>query len=356
MGATRIDDLHAQRVWEKGPSSEEELEELLSRPTQGVIHTISKLSGDIIVLGVGGKMGSTLARMARRALDALGRKERVIGVARFTDAKVEQSLQVAGIETVRCDLRDRKAVKELPDAPNVIFMAGQKFGTTDAPERTWMMNVIVPEIAAERYIGSRTVVFSTGCVYAETPVAYGGSLESDPLEPLGEYANSCVGRERVFTYYAKEHSTPVALFRLYYAIDMRYGVLYDVARKVADGIPIDVTLGHVNVVWQGDANAWAIQCLEHAASPPFVVNATGPEIISIRTLAKRFGELFGREPVIVGEEAPTAFLGNARKAHALFGYPTVPLDRMTQWVAQWIQQGGRSLEKPTHFETRDGRY
>lgn len=351
---TKATDRHT--LWENGPSTEEELEELLSQPTPGLIDTLSRLSGDIIVLGVGGKMGPTLARMARRALDALGRKERVIGVARFSDARAEQNLQAAGVETVRCDLRDRAAVKKLPDAPNVIFMAGQKFGTTDAPERTWIMNVIVPEIVAERYIGARTVVFSTGCVYAETPVRYGGSLETDPLEPLGEYANSCIGRERVFGYYSKEHGTPVALFRLYYAIDMRYGVLYDVARKVADGTPIDVTLGHVNVVWQGDANAWAIQCLEHAASPPFVINATGPEIVSIRTLAKRFGELLGREPVIVGEEAPTAFLGNARRAHALFGYPTVPLDRMTQWVAQWIKRGGRSLDKPTHFETRDGRY
>jgi nucleoside-diphosphate-sugar epimerase len=338
------------------PTTETELEELLSRPTPGVLSTLDALDGDVMVLGVSGKMGPTLARMVRRGFDALGKKARVLGAARFSNAAAAEQLEAAGVGAVRCDLTDRAAVEALPDAPNIIFMAGQKFGTSDAPDVTWIMNTYVPALVAQRYARSRTVVFSTGCVYPNTPVSAGGSREGDVTEPLGDYANSCVGRERVFTYFARQNETPLALFRLNYAIDLRYGVLVDVARKVMAGDPVDVAMGHVNVIWQGDANAQAIQCLSPAAVPPFVVNVTGPETVPIRMLAHRFGELFDRTPVLVDEEADTALLSNASLANRLFGYPTVSLDQMILWVAEWLKQGGALLDKPTHYETRDGRY
>src|SRR5918911_3120788 len=291
-----------------------------------------------------------------RALDALGRRDRVIAVSRFSSADAEHRFREAGIETIRCDLVDRTAVAALPDAPNVIFMAGQKFGTSDAPASTWAMNTVVPAITAERYAGSRIVAFSTGNVYPRTPVTRPGPREEDALGPVGEYANSCVGRERVFEYYSERHGTPVAIVRLNYAIDLRYGVLTDVATRVYRGEPVDVQMGYVNVIWQGDANAQAIRCLEHAASPPFVINITGRETLAVRAVAQRFGELLGRPPLIVGEEAPDALLSNAARAELLFGPPTVSVDQMTVWVAEWIRRGGALLGKPTHFESRDGTF
>jgi nucleoside-diphosphate-sugar epimerase len=338
------------------PADEKELEEWLSRPTPGVLETLSRLDGDILVLGVAGKMGPTLARMLRRGLDALGKSARVFGAARFSDPAAAETLRSFGVETVRCDLLERGDVQRLPDAPGVIYMAGQKFGTSAEPERTWAMNTVAPALAAERFAASRLVVFSTGCVYANVPASSGGSRETDPREPLGEYANACVGRERVFEYFAKMHATPLLLFRLNYAIDLRYGVLTDVAQKVAHRQPIDLTTGYVNVIWQGDANARAIQCLEHAACPPRALNVTGMETVSVRALAARFGELLGTPPVFTGEEAETALLSDARESCRLFGPPTVTLEQMTRQVAQWVQRGGRTLDKPTHFETRDGRY
>ena len=342
------------------PSDEAALEEALSCPTPGLCRTFADLGGgDILVLGAGGKMGPTLARMARRALDACGRAgQKVIAVARFTDPAARRGLEAAGVVTVAADLSDRAQVQALPEAADVIFMAGQKFGTVDAPETTWMMNTYVPALVAERYAGpsTRIVAFSTGCVYPNAPVTAGGSRESDPLEPVGDYANSCVGRERIFTHFANTLGTRVALFRLNYAIDLRYGVLVDIARKVRDGEPVDVAMGHVNVIWQGDANARALQCLAHAACPPFALNVTGPETVSVRALAHRFGERFGVAPILVGEEAGTALLSDASRSNALFGYPTVPLDTLVGWVADWLARGGRLLNKPTHYETRDGKY
>jgi nucleoside-diphosphate-sugar epimerase len=235
-------------------------------------------------------------------------------------------------------------------------MAGQKFGTAGAPEQTWAANCYFPVLAAERFQHSRIMAFSTGCVYPNVPVSSGGSREEDPLEPLGEYANSCVGRERLFQHFSRVNGTEVALFRLNYAVDLRYGVLVDIAQKVLAGVPVDLTMGYFNVLWQGDACAWAIRCLEHAASPAFVLNATGAETVSVRETAQRFGELLGRPPVLVGTEAETALLSNASRAHALFGPPTVSLDQMIAWVAHWLRSGGRTLGKPTHFEVRDGRY
>ena len=327
------------------------LDEWLSRPTDGAVETLRALPGDVLVLGAGGKMGPTLARMARRALEP-GRK--VFAVSRFSTKAAAEALEKHGVQVVRCDLLDRAAVSRLPDAANVIFMAGQKFGTSDAPEMTWMMNAVVPAIAAERYAASRIVVFSTGCVYPFTPVESGGSREEDALAPPGEYAQSCVARERVLTHFSKTRGTPALLFRLNYAIDLRYGVLHDVARKVLRGEPVDVTMGYANVIWQGDANARALQCLALASSPPAILNVTGRECISIRSLAERFGQLLGRPAAITGKEAPTAWLSNAAKSFDLFGEVSVSLDEMMKATADWVRHGGASLGKPTHFENRDG--
>lgn len=335
----------------------DELDEVLSRPTQGVRDALGALDGDVMVLGAGGKMGPTLARMARRALDELGQNQRrVIAVSRFSSPSAEASLRKHGVETIACDLTERAAVAALPDAANVIFMAGQKFGTSDAPELTWVMNTVVPAVVAGRFAKSRLVVFSTGCVYPLVPADGPGSRESDDLGPPGEYANSCVGRERVFTHFAKQHGTRALMFRLCYAIDLRYGVLCDVAQKVAQGLPVDVTMGAANVIWQGDANARAIQCLAHTASPPMALNVTGLDRVSIRWLAGRFGELLGRDPVITGAEGSTVWLWDASRSYELFGPPTVSLDEMIAATAEWVRRGGQTLGKPTHFETTDGRF
>ena len=333
--------------------SEEQLDERLSRPDDEVVSTLDRNPGDVVILGAGGKMGPTLARMVRRAVTS---GTRVIAVARFSDCSVESVLQGWGIDTIRRDLLDREAVMSLPDAPNIIYMAGQKFGTTDDPARTWAINTLAPAYVAERYTGSRVVAFSTGCVYPLVPVKSGGSLESDPLEPLGEYANACVARERIFEYHSRLNGTLVTLFRLNYAIDLRYGVLVDVARKVLHGEPIDLATGYVNVLWQGDANATAIRCLDIADSPPRAINVTGRETVSIRWLAAEFGQRFGRQPALVGTESETALLSDASEAHQLFGPPSVTLEQMIDWTADWIKGGGTLLGKPTHYEARDGRF
>lgn len=335
----------------------DQLEDELSAPTPGVLQSLRQLDGDVLVLGAGGKVGPTLSRMLRRAFDELGHKSRrVIAVSRFSSGAVSSELERCGVETIACDLTDRRALEKLPDAPNVIFMAGQKFGTVDAPEQTWAMNTLVPGYAAERYARSRIVAFSTGCVYPLVPVDGPGAREEVPLGPPGDYANSCVGRERILTYFSKKHGTPVLLFRLCYAIDLRYGVLCDVAMKVAHGLQVDVSMGWANVIWQRDANARAIQCLAHATSPPTALNITGIERISIRQLATRFGELLDREPIIVGEESSYAWVWDASRSYELFGPPSVSLDEMIHATAAWLKQGGVTLGKPTHFEVADGNY
>lgn len=334
-----------------------DLEDQLSQPTDGVRETLSSIPGDVMVLGAGGKMGPSLARMVRRALDELGQRDRrVFAASRFSSSATAAELRSHGVETIVCDLLDRDAVRKLPDVPNVICMAGQKFGTSQAPELTWVMNTLVPAEIAQRYAQSRIVVFSTACVYPLVSVASPGSHEDDALTPPGEYANACVGRERVFSYFAKQNDTPIVLFRLSYAIDLRYGVLLDVAEKVARGEPVDVSMGAANVIWQGDANARAIQCLQHTSTPPLALNVTGLEPVRIRTLAQRFGELFGKQPVITGSEGPVAWLFDARKSYELFGPPTVTLDEMIEATANWVRLGGQTLGKPTHFEVRDGSF
>ncbi len=334
-----------------------ELEDELSRPTEGVFDTLRALDGDVMVIGAGGKMGPTLARMLRRAMDGLGQnRRRVLAVSRFTDARAQKSLHEHGVETIACDLLNRAAVDALPNVPNVIYMAGQKFGTSEAPELTWVMNTIVPATVAERFSTSRCVVFSTGCVYSLVSADSRGASEDCALEPPGEYANSCVGRERVFTHYAKRYGTPTLLFRLCYAIDLRYGVLCDIAASVKAGKAIDVSMGYVNVIWQGDASARAIQCLAHASTPPLALNVTGMEKVSIRELARRFAAKFGIEPRFSGVEGPKSWLWDASKAYSLFGPPAVSLDEMIEATANWHAAGGEVLGKPTHFETIDGRF
>lgn len=337
-------------------ASEAALEDALSAPSPGTLDALRATPGDIVVLGAAGKMGPTLVRMARRALDALGRPDRVIAVSRFSQASSESSLHDHGIETIKCDLLDRAAVAALPDAPNVIFMAGQKFGTRDAPSATWAMNVVVPAMAAERYAESRIVAFSTGNIYPLTPVAAGGARESDLPAPMGEYAMSCLGRERIFEDASARRGTRVAIVRLNYAVDLRYGVLVDIAQLITRGEAIDLRMGHANVIWQGDANDWALRCLAHASAPPCIVNVTGRETLSVRAVAARLGELLGREPLFTGTEAPDALLSNASLAHSMFGAPAVSTNTLIGWVAAWQLAGQPLLGKPTHFEERSGAF
>jgi nucleoside-diphosphate-sugar epimerase len=338
------------------PCPPDECDEFLSRPTQGAVEAVHRLNGDIMIAGAGGKMGPTLAMMVARAQETSGRKKKVYAVSRFSNPESREILEKQGVETISCDLLDQKAVAGLPEVSNVLFLAGQKFGTSSGPELTWAMNTMVPAHVAGRYRGARIVAFSTGCVFSFAPVVSGGSREDWPTEPVGDYANSCLGRERIFEYFSRQDGTPVCLFRLFYAIDFRYGVLLDVAQKVFQGEEVDATMGHANVIWQGDANARAIQSLEVAASPAVPLVITGPETISIRQLAVGFGRLFGREAKTTGEEAPSAWLGNAGESFRLFGYPTVSLDSMMEWTAAWVLQGGKTLGKPTHFEVRDGKF
>lgn len=333
-------------------ADEETLEELLSRPSQALIDTLATLDGDITILGVGGKMGPTLARMAKRAAP----DKRIIGVARFSDVAARAKLDAWGVETVRCDLLDRDAVARLEKTANVVFMAGRKFGSEGNQALTWAMNVHVPAIVAEAFAQSRIAVFSTACVYPFVEVAGQGAREDLTPEPPGEYANSCVGRERMFEHGALTRGTNVSLIRLSYAIDMRYGVLHDVARAVLDRTPIPLASGHCNVIWQGDANDVALQSLAHADAPPYVLNLSGPELVSVRRLAQKFGEYFGRVPVFEGEENSKAWIIDTSRQQALCGYPSVPLARLIEWTAAWVRSDGVSLDKPTRFEVRDGRY
>ena len=336
--------------------NETALDDLLSAPRPETIAALAACPGDIVVLGAGGKMGPTLARMAARAAANSSASRRVIAVSRWSSSSAERALNDAGVETVRCDLLDRAAVDQLPNADNVVFMAGQKFGTGGAPAATWAMNTIVPMHCAERYAGARIVAFSTGNVYPLTAVTSGGSRETDELGPVGEYAASCVGRERIFETYAERNGTCVAIVRLNYAIDLRYGVLVDIGMRVARGEAVPLDMGYVNVIWQGDANRVALECLPHAAAPPFVVNLTGADALSVRALADAFAERFDRPARFSGAERPDALLSNTSRMRSTFTAPAVGVDQMIDWVAQWIESGGALLGKPTKFEARDGRF
>ena len=326
------------------------LEEFMTRPTPELERELAGIDG-ILVLGVGGKMGPTLARLARRA------GKRVIGVARFSEKGLREKLEGWGIECLACDLLDREQLERLPRTKHVVFMAGHKFGASGNPSLTWAMNVGVPFMIAETFRDSSIVAFSTACVYPFASVTGRGADESVPtLPPPGDYAASCVGREQAFLHGSHRYGTRGRLMRLEYAIDMRYGVLHDVAEKVFAGRPVDVTMGHVNVLWQGEANEQALRLLAHCTAPTSPINVSGPEVLSVRSLAEEFGRRFGKKPAITGQEAPTAWLVDTRAAQKLFGAPRVPLAKMLDWQADWIGRGMPDLGKPTHFETRDGKY
>ncbi len=338
------------------PDSLEDLEERLSRPTPAVIEMMRALPGDIIVLGAAGKMGPSLTRMAKRASDEAGTKRRVIAASRFNTPGSAEEFQRHGIETIAVDLLAANAVAYLPHAPNVIYMAGMKFGSTGQESMTWAMNAWLPGLVCERYHRSRIAAFSTGNVYGLVPVERGGSKEEDALNPAGEYAMSCLGRERVFQHFSLTRSTPVSLIRLNYACDLRYGVMVDIAQKVWDGQPVDVRMGYFNTIWQGDANALSLLSLGKAQSPAWAVNLTGNVTLRVREVAKRFGEIFGKPAQIEGTESPDALLSNPYRSFVELGIPFIRDEELMEWVASWISRGGESLGKPTHFESRDGRF
>jgi nucleoside-diphosphate-sugar epimerase len=328
------------------------LDELLCRPSQALIDDLAKVDGDIMVLGVAGKMGPTLAGLAKAAAP----HRRIIGVARFSEQGTEDWLKSRGIETMQCDLLDEAAIRDLPKVPNVIFMAGRKFGADGDLALTWAINAHVPALVAQAFRHSRIVAFSTGCVYPFVPVDGKGADESMPPDPPGEYAQSCVGRERMFEYFSQKYATQGRLFRLNYAIDMRYGVLHDIASKVLSGAPIDVSLGHVNFIWQGDAASQALRCLAHCEAPTSPINVSGHEILAVRDIAQEFGALFDREPILIGNEEPTAWLTDTSLAVKLFGMPVVDTAQLIVWTADWIRREMPNLGKPTRYEVRDGRY
>jgi len=335
--------------------SESELDDALSQPTEQVVETLARLKGDIMVLGAAGKMGPSLARMARRASDLAGVKRRVIAVSRFSSGG-EEAFTAHGVETIRCDLLDEAEVQRLPDAANVIHMPGRKFGSTGDEGATWAVNCYLPAIVCKKYRSSRIVAFSTGNVYPFTRPDTAGPTETDLPNPVGEYGMSALGRERMFGYFSRTLDIPVAIIRLNYAVDLRYGVVVDIARQLLSGEPINLAMGYFNAIWQGDANAMTLRAFDYAATPPRVFNVTGPEVLSVRRVAERLGELLGVQPRFAGTEAGTALLSNAAAGIAALGPIRVSSDQLVEWVADWSKRGGRVLDRPTHFEARDGRF
>lgn len=320
------------------------------------VEDMRTISGDILVLGAGGKMGPSLSRLAKMAIDAAGIQKRVIAVSRFSNKAAETEMHVHGVDTISMDLLDDDALQRLPDVENVIYMAGTKFGTTGNESYTWAMNAYLPGRVAQRFRNSRIVAFSTGNVYPLTSTDSRGPSEDHPVAPIGEYAQSCLGRERMFEYFSKSHGTQLLIYRLNYAIDLRYGVLLELAKAVRNQKPIDLSMGHVNVIWQGDANQVAIRCLKHCSSPPAILNVTGTDIVSVKLIAKEFGKLFGIDPVFKNSEQSTALLSNAAKMESLFPFKKVSLNEMIQMTAEWLQLGGSQLDKPTHFQERSGKF
>ncbi|MEU6998681.1 NAD-dependent epimerase/dehydratase family protein [Nonomuraea sp. NPDC046570] len=330
-----------------------ELEERLARPSAALVDDLDKLEGDLLILGAGGKLGPSLVRLA---LNASQGRRRVIAVSRFSEPGLADALRDEGATVVPADVADERALAALPDAANVVFLVGAKFGTSGREHATWFTNTYLPGRVADRFRGSRIAALSTGNVYPLVPVTSGGSTEDSPLGPVGDYAMSCLGRERVLSHFAETHGTPMALIRLNYAVETRYGVLVDLAQKILADQPIDLATGQVNVVWQGYANEVTLRSLLLADAPPYLLNVTGPELISVRQAAEALGAALGREPRFTGQEAPTALLSNASRCHRLFGYPELTPAELIEHTARWVSDGGPLLGKPTKFERRDGQF
>lgn len=333
-----------------------DLYQKLLAPSDELVADLSRLRGDILILGAGGKMGPALTRLARQAVDLAGTGKRVMAASRFSEPGLQEELENAGIKTFRIDLLEDEQLQALPDVENVLFLAGTKFGTTGKEPFTWAMNSYLPGRVAEKYRKSRIVVFSTGNVYPLVPVGFGGATEMQLPQPVGEYAQSCLGRERVFQYFSDKHQTPILIYRLNYANDVTYGVLLEIARSVEEQKPIALGMGYVNVIWQGDANEIALRALLHCSSPAKVLNVTGPETLRVRWLAEEFGRLFGKAPLFIDEEDETALLSNARECERLFGEPKVSVRQMLEVITGWVKAGGKTLNKPTHFQEREGRF
>jgi len=334
----------------------EQLYQELLQPSDILISDIEKIDGDILILGAGGKMGPALAKLTKQAIDKAGFNKKVIAASRFSEPGLQGELNALGIETYATDLLEDDQLQQLPDVKNVLYLAGQKFGTTGKESFTWAMNAYLPGRVAQKYKNSRIVVFSTGNVYPLSPVSLGGLAEDHPPGPVGEYAQSCLGRERIFQYSSAKYNTPIFIYRLNYANDVSYGVLLEIAKSVNEEKPLDLSMGHVNVIWQGDANEMAIRALHHCAVPAKIVNITGHETISVRWAAQQFGALFGKTPQFINEEKSTALLSNAAESVRLFGYPRVTVKQMIEVLAEWIKQGGKTINKPTHFQEREGQF
>jgi len=335
---------------------EDQLDEMISRPGKELIEMFSRIDGDIIFLGISGKIGPYLARMAKRACDEAGVRRYIAGVDRFEIPGQKESIEKYGIETIPGNLLDNDFLKKLPTVKNVFFLAGMKFGAVDNLPLTWAVNTYLPAMVAEHFCNSRIVAFSTGCVYPLVTVDSGGSVESDPPVAIGEYAQSCLGRERMFEYGSNKYKTPVTLIRLNYSVEMRYGVLVDIAIKVLNNQPVDLAMGYFNVIWQGDVNDFVLRSLEHTQSPAKILNITGPETLSVREVAQEFGRLSGVKPRFINIEAETALLSNPAETYRIFGTPKVPASKVIKWISEWLKDGNRLLGKPTHFEVRDGKY
>jgi dTDP-4-dehydrorhamnose reductase len=333
-----------------------ELEDLMSKPSERLKKDLSALAGDVLILGLGGKMGPSLAKLAKRTLNELGKNNEVTGASRFSSSALPDEMAEWDIKTIKADLLDENDLQKLPQAENIIYMAGNKFGTKGHEHFTWAMNAYLPGRIAEKYKYSKIVVFSTGNVYPFTPVDQGGATEIISPEPIGEYGQSCLGRERVFEHFSIKHKTPVFIYRLNYAIDLRYGVLFEIASAVHEGLPIDLSMGYVNIIWQGDANEYALRALNHCQSPPKIMNITGIETVEVRWLAEEFAKRFNKKVIFKNEPHPTALLINASESYKVFGTPSVSIEKMIGWTADWIEIGGESLNKPTHFQERKGNF
>ncbi len=334
----------------------EQLEDSLSRPTLGLVERLAGVSGDILFLGAGGKMGPTMARMARRAADLAGSGRKIIAASRYSEKGLAERLQSWGVETIGCDLLDEDAIAKLPDAPNVVYLAGLKFGTSGSEPKTWAMNTHLPAVVCRRFRGSRIVALSTGNVYGLTAADTAGSREDDPLDPAGEYAMSCLGRDRMFQWFSESLGIPTAIVRLNYATELRYGVLVDIARKVFHGDPVDISMSRFNTIWQRDANAMILQLLGETRSPAEIFNVTGPTHLRTKEVAEEFGRQLNREVNLVGEETDTALLSDSSRIYAITGEPEVEAAQMIGWIARWLENDGALLDKPTHFEARDGKF